>query len=93
MRNNYPEMKQSYVCNYEFNPVRFDHTVVSMYWLKYYDLGGAHPSSVTEYHNFDTQTGKELELGDVVKDLPGFRIYVKGELSDQKGGERIIRRL
>lgn len=84
MRNNYPEMKQSYVCNYEFNPVRFDHTVVSMYWLKYYDLGGAHPSSVTEYHNFDTQTGKELELGDVVKDLPGFRIYVKGELSDQK---------
>ena len=78
MRNNYPEMKQSYVCNYEFNPVRFDHTVVSMYWLKYYDLGGAHPSSVTEYHNFDTQTGKELELGDVVKDLPGFRIYVKG---------------
>ena len=84
MRNNYPEMKQPYVCNYEFNPVRFDHTVVSMYWLKYYDLGGAHPSSVTEYHNFDTQTGKELELGDVVKDLPGFRIYVKGELSDQK---------
>ena len=84
MRNNYPEMKQSYVCNYEFNPVRFDHTVVSMYWLKYYDLGGAHPGSVTEYHNFDTQTGKELELGDVVKDLPGFRIYVKGELSDQK---------
>ena len=84
MRNNYPDMKQSYVCNYEFNPVRFDHTVVSMYWLKYYDLGGAHPSSVTEYHNFDTQTGKELELGDVVKDLPGFRIYVKGELSDQK---------
>ena len=38
MRNNYPDMKQSYVCNYEFNPVRFDHTVVSMYWLKYYDL-------------------------------------------------------
>ena len=84
MRNNYPEKKQSYVCNYEFNPVRFDHTVVSMYWLKYYDLGGAHPSSVTEYHNFDTQTGKELELGDVVKYLPVFRIYVKGELSDQK---------
>ena len=84
MRNNYPDMKQPYVCNYEFNPVRFDHTVVSMYWLKYYDLGGAHPSSVTEYHNFDTQTGKELELGDVVKDLPGFRIYVKEELSDQK---------
>ena len=77
MRNNYPDMKQSYVCNYEFNPVRFDHTVVSMYWLKYYDLGGAHPSSVTEYHNFDTQTGKELELCDVVKDLPGFRKYVE----------------
>ena len=84
MRNNYPDMKQSYVCNYEFNPVRFDHTVVSMYWLKYYDLGGAHPSSVTEYHNFDTQTGKELELCDVVKDLPGFRKYVEEELSDQK---------
>ena len=84
MRNNYPDRKQSYVCNYEFNPVRFDHTVVSMYWLKYYDLGGAHPSSVTEYHNFDTQTGKEMELCDVVKDLPGFRKYVEEELSDQK---------
>ena len=39
---------------------------------------------MTEYHNFDTQTGKELELCDVVKDLPGFRKYVEEELSDQK---------
>ena len=73
-------------------PIRFDGAVASMSWLKYYDMGGA-SHRLTEYHNFDTQTRKELELGDVVKDLPGFRIYVKGELSDQKEGERIIRRL
>ena len=75
MRNNYPEMKQSYVCNYEFNPVRFDHTVVSMYWLKYYDLGGA-ISSADGIPQFRYADGKELELSDVVKDLPGFRIYM-----------------
>ena len=84
LRKENPDLKVSYVCNYEFRPVRFDGTAASMYWLKYYDFAGAHPTSVTEYHNFDTQTGKELELGDVVKDLPAFQKYVKDELSNRK---------
>lgn len=84
VRKEFPDMNQAYVCNYEFQPVRFDGTIASMLWLKYYDLGGAHPSTVTEYYNFDTRTGKKLEIGDVVTDLPGFQKYVKDELLKEK---------
>ena len=84
LRKEYPDMNQTYVCNYEFRPVRFDGTVASMLWLKYYDLGGAHPSTVADYYNFDTRTGKKLEIGDVVTDLQGFQKYVKDELAKEK---------
>lgn len=52
-----------------------------MSWLKYYDMGGAHPTAYNDYYNFDTQTGKQLELSDMVKDMDGFRSYVKEELA------------
>lgn len=77
------EYNLTYVCNYEFHPVRFDGTAASMYWLKYYDLGGAHPDTSSSYFNFDAQTGKRLELSDVVEDTDGFIACVKDQLADQ----------
>lgn len=81
MRKEMPDQKLTYACNYEFHPIRFDGAVASMSWMKYYDLGGAHPSTYNAYYNFDTQTGKQLALSDVVKDMDGFTAYVKNELA------------
>lgn len=52
-----------------------------MSWAKYYDMGVAAPTAYNDYYNFDTQTGKQLELSDMVKDMDGFRSYVKEELA------------
>lgn len=81
MRKEFTDAKFTYACNYEFQPIRFDGAVASMSWLKYYDMGGAHPTAYNDYYNFDTQTGKQLELSDMVKDMDGFRSYVKEELA------------
>ena len=83
MRKELTDQKFTYVCNYEFRPIRFDGAVASMSWMKYYDLGGAHPSTYNAYYNFDTRTGKQLALSDVVKDMDGFTTYVKNELADR----------
>ena len=84
MRKEFTDAKFTYACNYEFQPIRFDGAVASMSWLKYYDMGGAHPTAYNDYYNFDTQTGKQLELSDMVKDMDGFRSYVKEELAADK---------
>lgn len=37
----------------------------------YYGFGGAHPSSINNYYNFDIQTGKQILLDDFL--LPNYR--------------------
>ncbi|MFR4784365.1 MAG: RsiV family protein [Pilosibacter sp.] len=39
---------------------------------------------------FDTQTGKQLELSDMVKDMDGFRSYVKEELAGRAADRELF---
>jgi len=44
------------------------------------DFGGAHPGTLIGAYNYDTKTGKQLVLGDIVADKDKFLTYVKEDL-------------
>ena len=68
-------------------PVRCDKTVFSYIRTDDSYLGGAHPNSYMLGYNFDSQTGEELKLSDVVTDYDKTREYVISELKRQKEEE------
>lgn len=55
---------------------RADNKVVSFYKSYYGYLGGAHPGSSLTGYTYDSQTGKQLELKDVVTDYDKVYDYV-----------------
>lgn len=55
---------------------RADDTVFSYVCTDFSNLGGAHPNTVYNSYNYDTKTGKQLALRDVVEDYDGLYAQV-----------------
>ncbi len=62
------------------SPVRCDDIVFSYFRTDDSFLGGAHPNSYITGYNFDSKTGAELKLSDVVTDYDKTYEYVLSEL-------------
>ena len=71
-----PDMVE-YTFDRDILVARSDETVLSMAVMEGSYLGGAHPFGMTTGRTYDTQTGKELSLKDVVSDYDGIYEYVK----------------
>ena len=71
-----PDMVE-YTFDRDILVARSDETVLSMAVMESSYLGGAHPFCATIGRTYDTQTGKELSLKDVVSDYDGIYEYVK----------------
>lgn len=76
-----PDMVE-YTFDRDILVARSDETVLSMAVMESSYLGGAHPFGVTIGRTYDTQTGKELSLKDVVSDYDGIYEYVKTQLEE-----------
>lgn len=57
----------------EYSVKRADDQMISIVEDSYEYTGGAHPNAVRVAYNFDTQTGKRMELEDVASDLDEIR--------------------
>ena len=68
-------------------PVRCDDTVFSYCRTDDSFLGGAHPNSYIIGYNFDSKTGDELKLSDVVTDYDKAYEYVLSELKKMQEEE------
>ena len=76
-----PDMVE-YTFDRDILVARSDETVLSMAVMEGSYLGGAHPFGMTTGRTYDTQTGKELSLKDVVSDYDGIYEYVKKQLEE-----------
>ena len=76
-----PDMVE-YTFDRDILVARSDETVLSMAVMESSYLGGAHPFGATIGRTYDTQTGKELSLKDVVSDYDGIYEYVKTQLEE-----------
>ena len=76
-----PDMVE-YTFDRDILVARSDETVLSMAVMESSYLGGAHPFCATIGRTYDTQTGKELSLKDVVSDYDGIYEYVKTQLEE-----------
>ena len=76
-----PDMVE-YTFDRDILVARSDETVLSMAVMEGSYLGGAHPFGMTTGRTYDTQTGKELSLKDVVSDYDGIYEYVKKQLKE-----------
>ena len=76
-----PDMVE-YTFDRDILVARSDETVLSMAVMESSYLGGAHPFGATIGRTYDTQTGKELSLKDVVSDYDGIYEYVKRQLEE-----------
>ena len=76
-----PDMVE-YTFDRDILVARSDETVLSMAVMEGSYLGGAHPFGMTTGRTYDTQTGKELSLKDVVSDYDGIYEYVKTQLEE-----------
>ena len=76
-----PDMVE-YTFDWDILVARSDETVLSMAVMESSYLGGAHPFGATIGKTYDTQTGKELSLKDVVSDYDGIYEYVKKQLEE-----------
>ena len=76
-----PDMVE-YTFDRDILVARSDETVLSMAVMESSYLGGAHPFGATIGRTYDTQTGKELSLKDVVSDYDGIYEYVKKQLEE-----------
>lgn len=75
----------SYEQSYETK--RTDSRVISIESLLYSYTGGVHGYPAYYGYSFDTQTGKLLELSDVVTDMDGFAVAADAAICDQLYGE------
>ena len=76
-----PDMVE-YTFDRDILVARSDETVLSMAVMESSYLGGAHSFCATIGRTYDTQTGKELSLKDVVSDYDGIYEYVKTQLEE-----------
>ena len=76
-----PDMVE-YTFDRDILVARSDETVLSMAVMEGSYLGGAHPFGMTTGRTYDTQTGKELSLKDVISDYDGIYEYVKTQLEE-----------
>ena len=76
-----PDMVE-YTFDRDILVARSDETVLSMAVMESSYLGGTHPFGATIGKTYDTQTGKELSLKDVVSDYDGIYEYVKTQLEE-----------
>lgn len=76
-----PDMEE-YTFDRDILVTRSDETVLSMAVMESSYLGGAHPFGMTTGRTFDTQTGEELSLKDVVTDYDSLYEYVKKNLEE-----------
>ena len=76
-----PDMVE-YTFDRDILVARSDETVLSMAVMESSYLGGTHSFCATIGRTYDTQTGKELSLKDVVSDYDGIYEYVKTQLEE-----------
>ena len=76
-----PDM-EGYTFNRDMIVTRSDETVLSLAVMESSYLGGVHPFGMTTGRTFDTQTGKEFSLKDVVTDYDSLYEYVKKNLEE-----------
>lgn len=63
-------------------PVRADDVVFSDLHYSFGYFGGAHPYTVFYTENYDTKTGRELDIKDVVKDFDKLEALIREELKE-----------
>ncbi|MCR5624667.1 MAG: RsiV family protein, partial [Lachnospiraceae bacterium] len=66
------------------NMVRTDTEVLSFVSDVYEYWGGAHGGNLIKGHNFDSQTGEELKLTDIISDVDALPEIVENRLDDER---------
>ena len=78
-----PEMMENgWESELTMTAVRADETVLCLMQTDYSWMGGAHPNTFITGITYDTQTGKELSLKDIVKDYDGVYDEVLKKLAE-----------
>lgn len=78
-----PEMMENgWESELTMTAVRADETVLCLMQTDYSWMGGAHPNTFINGITYDTQTGKELSLKDIVKDYDGIYDEVLKKLAE-----------
>lgn len=70
--------------------LRADESVLSFTEETYTYTGGAHGNSAVTGRSFDVNTGKSLELGDIVADTNALSDYIVGYLEDNYGSQGLL---
>ncbi|MDO4961318.1 MAG: hypothetical protein Q4E57_05625 [Eubacteriales bacterium] len=63
--------------------MRADTSVISIYSYEYFFAGGVHPSNIICCRNYDTKTGKLIELDDIVKDKDKLYALIDTKLKEK----------
>lgn len=80
-----PEAFYAYSDHLSLTVRRADTQAVSLLYLHSSYTGGIHPNSFYSTLNYDTATGREISLEDVVSDFSGLKTEIENRLADTYG--------
>jgi len=79
-KNDFPESAQQWEVFIDGEVTHRSPEIISVAITSYMDTGGAHGNSRVQFFNFNSQTGEELSINDLVGNMEGLSEVIKKKL-------------